>query len=119
MVRFGSGLFCQRLRLRLFHFFFLQPLFLTFQPVTVHSKISTSVGPVHCSRDLQTSFFSNFFIKNGFHGIIYTFKYYFAIVFSIFSFSKNKLYLNGLNISISSGLSFYVYVFVLTKGCTK
>ena len=33
-------------------------------------------------------FFSKTFIKNGSHGIIHTFKNYFAIVFSIFSFSK-------------------------------
>ena len=34
-------------------------------------------------------------IKNGSHSIIHTFKNYFTIVFSIFSFSKNKLYPNG------------------------
>ena len=44
---------------------------------------STSVGPVHCSRDPQTSLFSNFFIKNRSHGTIHTFKNYFAIVFSV------------------------------------
>ena len=36
----------------------------------------------------QISLFSYFFIKNGSHGTIYTFKNYFAIVFSVFSFSK-------------------------------
>ena len=45
----------------------------------------TPVGPMHCSRDPQTSFFSNFFIKNEFYGIIHTFKNYFATVFSVFS----------------------------------
>ena len=34
---------------------------------------------------LTISFFSNFFIKNGSHGIIHIFKNYFAIMFSIFS----------------------------------
>ena len=34
-------------------------------------------------------------IKNGSHGTIYTFKNYFAIVFSVFNFNKNKLYPNG------------------------
>ena len=34
-------------------------------------------------------------IKNGSHGTIHTFKNYFATVFSVFSFSKNKLYSNG------------------------
>ena len=41
----------------------------------------------------QITLFNNFFIKNGSHSTIYTFKNYFATVFSvsIFSFSKNKL----------------------------
>ena len=42
-------------------------------------------GSVHCSRDPQTSLFSNFFIKNGFHDIIHTFKNYFVTVFLVFS----------------------------------
>ena len=36
--------------------------------------------------DPQISLFSNFFIKNGSHGTIYTFKNYFAIVISAISF---------------------------------
>ena len=35
------------------------------------------------------------YIKNGSQGTIHTFKNYFAIVFSLFSFQQNKLYLNG------------------------
>ena len=31
----------------------------------------------------QIPLFNNFFIKNGFHGTIYTFKNYFATVFSV------------------------------------
>ena len=49
---------------------------------------NTSVGPVYCSRDPQISLFSNFFIKNGFHGTSHLFKNDFATVFSVFSFSK-------------------------------
>ena len=49
---------------------------------------STSVDPVHCSRNPQTLLFSNFFIKNRSHGTIYTFKNYFVTMFLIFSFSK-------------------------------
>ena len=43
--------------------------------------------------DPQIPLFSNFFIRNGFHSTIHTFKKYFATVFlvSVFSFSKNKL----------------------------
>ena len=66
-------------------FFFLRRVFDAF-----------SVGPVHCSRDPQTSFFNKTFIKNGFHGTIYTFKNYFAIMFSIFNFQQNKWYPNKL-----------------------
>ena len=59
---------------------------------------STSVGLIHCSRDPQTSLFSNFFIKNGSRNTIYTFKNYFTTVFSVFSFQfqENKFYPNGL-----------------------
>ena len=44
----------------------------------------------------QISFFINFFIKNGSHGTIDTFKNYFATVFSVFSFQfqQNKFYSN-------------------------
>ena len=38
--------------------------------------------------DPQISLFNNFFIKNGSHSTIHTFKNYFATVFSIFSFNK-------------------------------
>ena len=38
--------------------------------------------------DPQIPLFSNFFIKNGSHGTIHTFKNYFATVFSVFSLSK-------------------------------
>ena len=57
-----------------FFFFFLGRVFHAFP-----------MGPVHCSRDSQTSFFSKTFIKNGSHGTIHTFKNYFATVFSVFS----------------------------------
>ena len=43
---------------------------------------------VHCSRVSHTLIFSHFFIKNGPHDTIHTFKNYFATVFSVFSFSK-------------------------------
>ena len=40
---------------------------------------------VLCSQDLQTSFFTKTFIKNGSHDTIHTFKNYFATMFSVFS----------------------------------
>ena len=60
-------------------FFFLgEPKCLTF-----------SVNSAQCAlfTDPQISLFNNFFIKNGFYGIIQTFKNYFAIVFFSFHFS--------------------------------
>ena len=50
------------------------------------------MGSVHGSRNSQTYFFNKIFIKNESQGTIYTFKIYFAIVFSIFSFKQNKQY---------------------------
>ena len=47
--------------------------------------VTFPVGPMHCSRNSQTSFFNKTFIKNGSHGIIHTFKNYFAIMFSVFN----------------------------------
>ena len=61
-----------------FHFFFWKCVF-SFLWLYV-----TPVDPMHCLRDPQTSFFSNFFIKNGSHGIIHTFKIYFTTVFRVF-----------------------------------
>ena len=51
-------------------------------------------GSVNSISDPQISLFCNFFIKNGFHGTVHTFKNYFAIVFSVFSFQfqQNKFY---------------------------
>ena len=48
----------------------------------------------YCSWDPQP-FYSEKNIKNGSHGTIHTFKNYFAIVFSVFSFSNNKFNPNG------------------------
>ena len=44
-----------------------------------------SMSPVYCSRNPQTFLFCNFFIKNGFHDTIHTFKNYFVTVFSVFN----------------------------------
>ena len=72
-------------RFPLFFFFFFQPAIVDF------------VNCEQCIYELftvpQITLFSNFFIKNGSHNTIYTFKNYFATVFSVsvFSFSKNKL----------------------------
>ena len=53
-------------------------LFYFFQPISAHRALFM---------DPQISLFNNFFIKNGFHGTIYTFKNYFATIFFSFQFS--------------------------------
>ena len=83
--------------------------------VAVMDFSSMNSAPVHCSRDLKNSLFSNFFIKNGSHGTIYTFKNYFAIVFSVFS--KNKLYPNGPSLSLSLWWCFFYKVTTWRDWC--
>ena len=63
--------------------------------------------------DPQITLFSNFFIKNGSHGTIYTFKNYFATVFSVFSFQfqQNKFYPNRPIISLFTFDSFFTFDF--------
>ena len=96
------------LRFCVFFFFFFCRCFWLFNLFTVH--FSSNSGTVHNKislgmhtsgsyllfTDPQTSLFSNFFIKNGSHDTIYTFKNYFATVFSVFSFQfqQNKFYPN-------------------------
>ena len=82
----GKRTLCMRLDWRLclhvqhftFFFFFLSVF-------SVFLTLCHTSGSVHCSRDPQISFFSNFFIKNWFHGTIHTFKNYFITIFSVFS----------------------------------
>ena len=70
-------------------FFFIQ--------LAMVDKSTVNSASVHCLRVLQITLFSNFFIKNGSHGTIYTFKNYFPTVFSVsvFNFNKNKFNSNG------------------------
>ena len=89
----------------LFFFFFF---FHVFSPtaVTVHVRYmnsSRNIWPVFREQytyvlftDPQILFFINFFIKNGSHDTIYTFKNYFATVISAisFQFQQNKSYPN-------------------------
>ena len=77
----------QHLAFWLFFFFF----FLKSQFSRDYALFS---GSHACLQDPQTSFFNKTFIKNESYGTIYTFKNYFATVFSIFSFQQNKRYPN-------------------------
>ena len=62
--------------LLLFYFYFL---------AVVVDFSTVNSARVYYLQDTQTSHFSNFFIKNGSHNIIYTFKNYFATAFLVFS----------------------------------
>ena len=83
-------------------------IFLTF------SSLYHIVGSVHCLWDPQISLFSNFFIKNEFYDIIYTFKNYFATVFSdsIFSFNNNKFNPNGSSMFVRQKLFLPTYFII-------
>ena len=56
-------------------------------------------GTVHALFMGPTTTLLKKYIKNESHGTIYTFKNYFATVFSVFSFSKNKFNPNTPNVS--------------------
>ena len=71
-TRLNTRLDRTSLSLRLRFFFFLEKCIF--------------VGPVYYSRDSQISFFSKIFIKEGFYGIIHTFKNYFVTLFLVISF---------------------------------
>ena len=92
---------------RFFFFFFLA---LMNSNLTVHAcdytVRETKLLFANCSNTVHALFIGPTItlfkknIKNGSHGTIHTFKNYFVIVFSVFSFSKNKLYPNGPWISL-------------------
>ena len=102
---FGLAFAALRFSFYVFSFFFFSA-FSPSQAPTVHvlyMNSSRNILPVlreQCIHALFTnphiSFFINFFIKNGSHGTIDTFKNYFATVFSVFSFQfqQNKFYSN-------------------------
>ena len=80
---FGLG-WISRLRfaLRFLFFFFLFFFFFWFQPHYL-TESTVNNARMHCSWVPQIPLFSHFFIKNGSHGTIHTFKNYFATVFSV------------------------------------
>ena len=112
--------------LRLFFFFFFTrfdktwllfneqwPQMLTFLPQTVHYVLFM---------DPQIPLFNNFFIKNGSHGTIYTFKNYFATVISVisFQFQQNKSYPNRpLDSCITAAFSAQERIFQTEMGLSE
>ena len=51
---------------------------------------------------LINSFFNKYFIKNDSHDVIYVFKNYFIVIFSLFNFRPNKPYRNTPSITLLS-----------------
>ena len=72
-------------------------IFFFFFPAALFDQVNREQCTCALFTDPQIPLFSNFFIKNGSHDTIHTFKNYFVTVFSVsvFSFSKNKLNPNG------------------------
>ena len=81
-VRLGSA-FCASQTFAFLPFFF----FFYSRKVWLFNPFSATCGSHALFTDPQISLFSIFFIKNGSHGTIYTFKNYFATVFFSFQFS--------------------------------
>ena len=67
--------------------------------------------------DPQITLFSNFFIKNGSHGTIHTFKNYFATVFLVFNFQfqQKKFYPNRPLDSSFLSIEWMMFVFGFKK----
>ena len=87
-------------KLWLFYFFF--------QPISAHRALFM---------DSQISLFSNFFIKNGSHGTIHTFKNYFTTIF--FSFQFSAVSKRTLNVTLNKNdfLSFLFLSFLWLCYC--
>ena len=75
-----------------------------FQPISAHHALCM---------DPQISFFNNFFIKNGSHGTIHTFKNYFAIVFFRFQFQFQFSDVSKRTSSYLGFLFFLLYFYVI------
>ena len=76
--------------------FFKRAVFFFFYPAVVVDQVFHEQCIDALFMDPQTSLFNDFFIKNGSHGTIYTFKNYFTTVISVisFQFQQNKSYPN-------------------------
>ena len=96
---------------------------LAFWTSTHWSEMALFVGPMHCSRDPQTSFFTQTLITNGSHSTIHIFKNYFATIFSVFSKisciqtdlkkGSNKRWIGAKNYIVSYWLHYWKYLFHL------
>ena len=122
MCVFGLAFAALRFSFYVFSFFFF--FFNAFSPsqaATVHvlyMNSSHNIWPVLREQYIyalftspQISFFINFFIKNGSHGTIYTFKNYFTTVMSVinFQFQQNKSYPNR---RLGNNYSKYIYIYI-------
>ena len=86
-----NSVFSTESRAAFFHFFFFFPLHFTHFALGQGTINTVAILFIYCSSIVYV--FKN--IKNGSHDTIHTFKYYFATVFSVFSFNNNKFNPNG------------------------
>ena len=86
-----NSVFSTESRAAFFHFFFFFPLHFTHFALGQGTINTVAILFIYCSSTVYV--FKN--IKNGSHDTIHIFKIYFAIVFSVFSFSNNKFNPNG------------------------
>ena len=100
-----------------FFFFFLAACF---------EFLAVNSAPVHYSQVSQTSLFRHFFIKNGSHSTIHTFKNYFATVFSVFSFKKISFIQTDISLGLDCTkkeknlcLAFFLWVLCIVHGTRK
>ena len=79
--------------------------------VWLFNQFSATCGSHALFTNPQILLFSNFFIKNESHDTIYTFKNYFAIMFSVFSFQfqQNKFYPNRPLELLSKVITFFFF----------
>ena len=79
-----------------FHVSFFFPALVSTFKDRIHCSWTVRALFMHCSNTVHMGSTTILLkkIKNGFHSTIHTFKNYFATVFSVFSFSKNKFNLN-------------------------
>ena len=100
----------KRVCVSVFVFFFFS------RKVWLFNQFSATCGSRALFTNPQISLFSNFLIKNGSHGTIYTFKNYFAIVFFNFQFSTvSKRTLDISTFSFSYQFPLFLFSFTPQK----
>ena len=108
LLRYSVYVWIPRPRLRFaFHafFFFVQP--------AIVDKSTVNSAQCVLFTDPQITLFNHFFIKNGSHSTIHTFKNYFVTVFLVFSFQLYQT--DPPSLFIQSSYSSHIYKYKTNK----